>query len=557
MKQVYFITNRWIKIIISKTKYYTLIIILIFINKLTIAENYFISPNGDDDNVGTIDMPFASIQKGHDMALPGDTIYIRGGKYFPTAQTVFSKEGKSDSYFVLMSYPGEVPIIDGKNIPEGNIERTSTPTWQFDGAKYWRIIGPITLTNGRGAGIWIDGKQFLEFVQIESCYNGKRTSRAGHGFMVWKGSDIEFINCDAHHNANHLWKSGEDQLANQYQHGDGWRIFSGTNIRLVGCRSWHNLDDDYDFYSADMPIELVDCWAAYAGRDDSLGSITGIPSKDMPRIDGSNLLWGNGIKLGYNKDAVKHRVVRCVSWGNNAAGFHMNLGPSSLLNSVSYKNKVFGFDFTDGNKHTIFNSWEFNNNYDNPNYPEEHPDNSLSSHNSWDGSINIFISDEDFVNLDNTGMFGSRLEDGKLPITSFLRLAAGSDLIDNGTDVGLAFVGNAPDIGAFEYGDTAVVFTNYDVSIPLKFDLSNYPNPFNPSTNIWYNLPKAGYIDLTIFDIMGREVIRLEQGYRSAGSHQLSWNARNKHGRKISGGVYIMILNSKNYQITRKMLFIK
>jgi len=292
----------------KKIKEYSIIVVLLISGNLLYSATYYVSTTGNNSNPGTEDKPFATIQKAHDMTQAGDTIYLFGGTYTPSGQTMFNRNGTADSYIVLCSYPGEVPVIDGENIPDGTI------TWAFNETKYWKIIGPITVTNGRGAGISIAGEQFLEFEHIESSYNGKRATNGAHGFMIWIGDDIFFKNCDAHHNANHLWKDGKDQELNQYQHGDGWRIFSGTNIRLVGCRSWRNLDDNYDILGTETPVEFIDCWAAYAGVDDAQGSITGTPNYSMPLVDGRDLLWGNGIKLGYNEDNLKHRVVRCLSW---------------------------------------------------------------------------------------------------------------------------------------------------------------------------------------------------------------------------------------------------
>jgi hypothetical protein len=60
------------------------------------------------------------------------------------------------------------------------------------------------------------------------------------------------------------------------------------------------------------------------------------------------------------------------------------------------------------------------------------------------------VTDEDFASVVAAGMDGARQADGSLPELPFMRLAAGSDLIDSGVDVGLPFAGAAPDLGAFE-----------------------------------------------------------------------------------------------------------
>ena len=70
--------------------------------------------------------------------------------------------------------------------------------------------------------------------------------------------------------------------------------------------------------------------------------------------------------------------------------------------------------------------------------------------NSWQSPF--VVTNADFISIDTLGVRGPRKSDGSLPDIEFLHLAAGSDLIDAGTDVGLPFSGIAPDLGAFETG---------------------------------------------------------------------------------------------------------
>ena len=420
---------------LKKIFVFFLFVLIAALPEVLSAKSYYVAPYGDDDNPGTIDAPFATVQRAHDNGelQPGDVIYLRGGTYYPTQQTVFSKAGNADHYFILRSYPGEVSVIDGQNIPEGDINSGSTPTWFFNKARFWKIRGPVRLTNGRGTGVYIEGGRFLEFDQVESSYNGKRAARAGHGFFIYSSStsDILFKNCDAHHNANHLWKSGEDQLGNQYQHGDGWRIFGGSNIRLIGCRAWNNLDDGYDFTQADIPIEMIDCWAAYSGIDDAAGSITGTPAKPMPRWE------GDGIKLGYGNDSAQHRAIRCLSWNNHCHGWTVRGGPYEIYNSAAYNNAEDAFSGIHNTSNIRRNTYGFRNR--------------LGNGGGADGYSGIVVTPDDFVSLDDAGMLGPRKDDGGLPEPDFLKPAPGSKLIDAGVDVGISFEGSAPDIGPFEY----------------------------------------------------------------------------------------------------------
>ncbi len=80
----------------------------------------------------------------------------------------------------------------------------------------------------------------------------------------------------------------------------------------------------------------------------------------------------------------------------------------------------------------------------------------------------------------------------------------------------------------------------------------NYPNPFNSSTTISYSLPTSGNIDLKVFDMQGREISTLDQGYRRAGNYQLNFD-----GKQLSSGTYFVRLMNDQQQTTRKMILMK
>ena len=88
---------------------------------------------------------------------------------------------------------------------------------------------------------------------------------------------------------------------------------------------------------------------------------------------------------------------------------------------------------------------------------------------------------------------------------------------------------------------------------PVIFSLNPpYPNPFNPETTLNWSLPKSGEVSLTIFDIQGRVVARLIDGYQPAGSHEITWNAQN-----FTSGIYFARLTANDLTQTQKLLFIK
>ena len=86
---------------------------------------------------------------------------------------------------------------------------------------------------------------------------------------------------------------------------------------------------------------------------------------------------------------------------------------------------------------------------------------------------------------------------------------------------------------------------------------SNYPNPFNPTTTIAFNLAESGPVTLNIYNTKGQLVNQLANANYSAGKHYLIWNGRDKDGRPVSSGLYFYRLIAKNYANTRKMIMMK
>ncbi len=103
------------------------------------------------------------------------------------------------------------------------------------------------------------------------------------------------------------------------------------------------------------------------------------------------------------------------------------------------------------------------------------------------------------------------------------------------------------------YNEILEGITSNQNNLPENYSLlQNYPNPFNPSTTISYSLPKAGDVKLIVFDILGREVATLVNGFIGAGNHTVDFNASN-----LSSGVYLYKIQTGDFTETRKMVLIK
>ncbi len=98
-----------------------------------------------------------------------------------------------------------------------------------------------------------------------------------------------------------------------------------------------------------------------------------------------------------------------------------------------------------------------------------------------------------------------------------------------------------------------VTAVHNQVNLPVEFQLKqNYPNPFNPSTTIVFSLPKSANTSLKIFDILGREVEILVEGYITSGMHEVKFNAAD-----LASGVYFYKLKSGDFTEVKKMLLMK
>ena len=128
----------------------------------------------------------------------------------------------------------------------------------------------------------------------------------------------------------------------------------------------------------------------------------------------------------------------------------------------------------------------------------------------------------------------------------------------------VGFLGNTSDDCLVLWGDInfgglyatycgAILDVNDNQQLPQNFSLSNnYPNPFNPSTKIEYNISEIGLVLLKVYDLLGREVVTLVNEEKPAGSYNITFDAN-----KLPSGVYYYRLASENFIETKKMVLIK
>lgn len=97
-----------------------------------------------------------------------------------------------------------------------------------------------------------------------------------------------------------------------------------------------------------------------------------------------------------------------------------------------------------------------------------------------------------------------------------------------------------------------------DSGIPFEYRLlNNYPNPFNPSTKIAFEIPQQEFVSLNIYDINGQLVKTLVNENLSAGRFERIWNGGNENGIQVNSGIYIYKLNAGSFEKSARMILMK
>jgi hypothetical protein len=392
---------------------------------------YYVSTTGSDSNGGSIASPFGSLQHAHDLAQPGDTIYLRGGVYRLTEGINLTNDGTSSNPITVANYPGEAPVLDGSGMSSGDYYGSnSAGGWIMSlASSSGNHISGLELKNGPMGGLVVWGASNNNVIEQLNVHNNGRLSEwEGKGISLYGSSANNlFLNNDSHHNQ-------DLNLTN----ADGFQIATtGSGNVLRGNRAYANSDDGFDFYNiADGTkagaVVLDGNWA-YGNGFDSNGN----PAGD-----------GNGFKLGGQRSGSGstsggHTLTDNVSWDNRAIGFDQNDAntPLTLHNNTAYDNGLYNYGIFNG-QNTLVNNAAFG------------TGKISAAGNAHDNSWNLASgpTTADFMSLDDSSALGGRMADGSLPTSDFLHLSANSKLIDKGVDVGLSYSGTAPDLGAHEYG---------------------------------------------------------------------------------------------------------
>jgi hypothetical protein len=508
-------------------KLFFALLLILFTSFASSGAVYYVAPTGgNDNNSGTVNQPWATWQKAFDTAQSGDTVYFRGGVWYPTSYTVgnaityicaknvagaYSGEirghdGTRENPVCFFAYPpdyeaGNYPILDCSQVAMAGhyynvgISIYVTDWLHFKGLAVRNVYQPTTPDPGfnnqyqvaTGIGTYVCSNLTFENMIVHDV--GGRAFSGAHvvGDYGIESDTTRWINCDAYNCIDSL--SPEPGNA-----ADGWKIIgeyaneykSGGLFEFIGCRAWNCSDDGFD-PSGSIKVIFDNCWAFYNGHYG-------------PVLD------GNGFKSGgvFSEDILSYptRIIKnCLAAYNVGYGIYdLEYAPYRRNNSRIYNNTIYknGIGIHISSNENYPNSLSVYNN--NIIYGTTQRDAGgrpyhlavdcfyTESHNTWDygepGSLprwvptdTVSVTDADFISLDSTGIRGRRKPDGSLPDIDFLKLAPGSDLIDAGTsnikDIGvIQYKGSAPDLGYVESGNVIIadhtVIDNFD-DIPQQW----------------------------------------------------------------------------------------
>ncbi|NQT26522.1 right-handed parallel beta-helix repeat-containing protein [candidate division KSB1 bacterium] len=623
---------------------------------------YYLSPSGDNNNPGTIEAPWRTLQTAAGKMSPGDTLLIRSGMYRQATQLSVSHSGSAGLPLLFQNYPEETPIFcksesynnssdwtdQGSNIWKTkhntatgydvgcvwHDDLASEKKWQAsDLQEQWdfyynldsKAVELYSVGNPTGYAVDIEipiGAQWQHVIQISGAshliFDGLTVKYSNtHGIQMAGGAHhITVRNCTISHcggawiwdqtrygNGIEVWESGHDiliedntlswifdsGLTNQGEQGTQSNLtFRGNTITNTKC--------GFEFWGdEDLVVQHVLV-------EDNLITDTGENwANNMQNVWGAVRLVRSGSQT---EDFIVrgNTILRCGSttggqtipneWEPffNHPSVHAGDGPYEIADNIILESRAMGLIVTDGFYGQISNNvisisdWcgvyiidcagsssFYNNTIVNNGDIETYPNVYIADESGiWrnnilysdvSGLLSVTGGDLDYNCYYPTNGPGEHsIQSDPLFIdidSDDFSLQSSSPCIDVGTDVGISYLGDAPDMGAFEY-DPASGIPSSNNQIEKAFILfGNYPNPFNPSTSILYQIPVQTRIRIGIYNVNGQEIRVIMDESIPAGSHQAEWDGKNSSGKEVPSGIYIYRFKADNATFTRKMALVR
>jgi len=167
------------------------------------------------------------------------------------------------------------------------------------------------------------------------------------------------------------------------------------------------------------------------------------------------------------------------------------------------------------------------------------------------------VSDE--VGIDSYRIYRASSGEGRGAVYASIEAAGRTSYqyVDRGVIAGEVYMYT---LSAVEGDGTEKVLGDRKVTVGVPSVLylgQNYPNPFNPSTEIELRLPRAGEVELNVYDLSGRLVARIYSGRETAGVKRYEWDGKDERGNEVPSGVYFYRLRVGKRVLNRKMVLVR
>ncbi|MDO9577979.1 MAG: T9SS type A sorting domain-containing protein [Candidatus Cloacimonadales bacterium] len=503
-----------------------------------INADLFVATNGDNNNSGlTPAEPLATINFALSLVQPDsinhNTIHLANGTYSPSTNNQHFPLCMR-SYISLEGESMEFTILDAENNYNHIFDSHSEKNYSINNITF--ING--ALGSGFSTSIYISATQKLnKFLSLNNLSYTNCNGIMNHLELYGMGLDIE--NIYSYNNLSPMLNALNGLNDNQ--------VVSINNVYINS-----NLQYNPASISSDSRPQLM---FGMSGTRPMNVNITNLELTENIQTQSDWLETSAGIVLG---DSVNLNLVNCTIGDNSSPGnggvitfqYSSKGSVANIYNSILYgnfpgeiyiDNEISNSPATVNIQNSLIAGGEAGivNNY------------------SWN-TVNWLTGnlDEDPLWL-NTGDYPYYLQSTSPCIDAgTLDLPPGIELPEYDLAGNPRIVNGMIDMGAYEWQDSVSVQEEKITPI-TQTKISNYPNPFNPTTTIKLELAESGKIELAIYNIKGQKVKTLLDAFTNKGTFNINWNGKDAFGKLVSSGQYVVKLELDGKETAKKIMMLK